>query len=348
MRTIKNMSPTTFAKILPTIAFVIPLAILYSLYPASFEATWKGRTYYIFFIWILLLETALNWEALRPKSPRLKSLRTAVLFVMLALPTIYIVVANYTPLNSMIVDASPKFGSNRDAYWAKLMPLTVEYLAFAVALALMLIVMYGLRGMRDLPLSLCLVSIVGLVYLADNLYPYGEFTPFQVFVPITMVLASSVLNFMGYRTMMIMDRTMPVLRVTSPAGVSWQAQVGWPCSGVESLLIYTVIILLFLKRMPISFKLKTAYFIIGAAVTYFINALRIATIFVMAVNSGDWGRFHDYYGQLYSITWIVFYPLIILGSQGLWMKIQSWRTSRRTSTDLTTPKGTPTSPPASP
>lgn len=340
------MNLVKFVRILPIIAFAAPLAILYSLYPASFEATWKGRTYYVFFIWILLLETVLNWEMLKPKSPKFKFLRTTILVVMLGLPTVYIMVANYTQLNAMIVDASPKHGG--DPFWARLMPLTVEYLFFAVAFVLILIVMYGLRGLRDFSLSLCLVGIVGLVYLIDNLYPYGEFTPFQIFVPTTVVLASSILNFMGYRTLMIMGGSMPALQATSPSGVSWQAQVGWPCSGVESLLIYTVIILLFLKRIPVSLKLKTAYFIVGAVVTYFVNALRIATIFVMAINGGDWGRFHDYYGQLYSITWIVSYPLIIMGSRSLWMKIKSWRINQKADGGLTNPKNIPMNPSASP
>jgi len=73
--------------------------------------------------------------------------------------------------------------------------------------------------------------------------------------------------------------------------------------------------------MPISWKAKIGYFAIGAAVTYFINILRIVTIFMIGMNGGDVELFHSFYGPLYSVAWIVSYPLIILGSQSLWRKI---------------------------
>jgi hypothetical protein len=42
---------------------------------------------------------------------------------------------------------------------------------------------------------------------------------------------------------------------------------------------------------------------------------------MIGINGGDIAAFHSLYGPLYSIAWIVSYPLIILGSQSLWHKI---------------------------
>jgi exosortase/archaeosortase family protein len=67
---------------------------------------------------------------------------------------------------------------------------------------------------------------------------------------------------------------------------------------------------------------------LGVVVTYFINVLRIVTIFVIGINGGDWMAFHNIYGQLYSITWIVSYPLLIIGSQMLWAKMRNRRMAR--------------------
>jgi exosortase/archaeosortase family protein len=114
-------------------------------------------------------------------------------------------------------------------------------------------------------------------------------------------------------------------RTASVAGFG----IAWPCAGIESLIIYTVTILIFLKGSNFSWKQRAAYFSIGAIVTYFINVLRIVTIFILGVQYGADSQqvndFHNYYGQLYSITWIVSYPLIIIGSQILWSKIQNHR-----------------------
>ncbi|MCK4433881.1 exosortase/archaeosortase family protein, partial [Candidatus Bathyarchaeota archaeon] len=103
--------------------------------------------------------------------------------------------------------------------------------------------------------------------------------------------------------------------------------IAWPCAGVESLIIYTLVILLFLKESLIPWKQRIVYFAIGAIVTYFINVLRIVTIFVISIpchstQNAVW-RFHNIYGQLYSIAWIISYPLIIIGTRVLWQKIRS-------------------------
>jgi exosortase/archaeosortase family protein len=144
------------------------------------------------------------------------------------------------------------------------------------------------------------------------------------------MLAEKILNLMGYKTSLILGGSMPILYVRTPGAAYWQAgaSIAWPCSGVESLIIYTVVIVLFLRTTIPSWKQKIIYFTIGAIITYLINILRIVTIFVIAVNTGGVGSpeaqsFHNYYGQLYSIVWIVSYPLIIIGSRTLWTKIRN-------------------------
>jgi exosortase/archaeosortase family protein len=142
---------------------------------------------------------------------------------------------------------------------------------------------------------------------------------------------------MGYNTVLTtqtdpLQGTLPLLTATDPNNPMRSATfaVAWPCAGIESLLIFTVVTLLFLKRMPISWKAKIGYFAFGAAVTYLINILRIVAFFPIGMNYGVDSEqvklFHFYYGPLYAIAWIVAYPLIILGSQSLWHKLKKSRT----------------------
>jgi len=77
-----------------------------------------------------------------------------------------------------------------------------------------------------------------------------------------------------------------------------------------------------LKKANIPWFHKIVYFTIGAIVAYFINILRIVTIFLIGLNKGDVWAFHDYYAQLYSALWIVSYPLIIIGRRILWSKYE--------------------------
>ena len=41
------------------LSFAIPFAVLFGLDPQSFNATWKGRTFYLFFLWLIFLELIL-------------------------------------------------------------------------------------------------------------------------------------------------------------------------------------------------------------------------------------------------------------------------------------------------
>jgi len=315
-------------KLLPLVAFAMPLFWLYLLDAGSFELMWKGRTFQLFFIWLIVLELILSWETIQPnKIGRLTSAKTLALIAALLLPTVYVVLSNYLGLNAAIAEASRQSGVT----WWESMALSTEYLVFSVFFCLMLFVQFGKRGLKDLSVPAFFLGIVGALYTLDNIFPYGQFTPFQLLVPTTATLAANVLNLMGYQTSLTTTGNVPRLTATDPANPLRTAtfDIAWPCAGIESLLIFTVVALLFLKRIPISWKAKTVYFAVGAAFTYLINILRITAIFTIGMNGGDVQSFHFYYGPLYSIAWIVSYPLIILGSRSLWRKIAEKRGSKK-------------------
>jgi thaumarchaeosortase len=322
--------------LLPLFSIIAPFAILYfyqdTAYPPyptlynpekytnTFEATWKGRTFYLFFLWLFALEMIFGWEELKTIKYKLESITTVILILALILPTIYVIAANFYGINRTILELAYQKGA--EEYSARWIPLSTEYLVFTVLFALIVLVEYGISGLMNYSISITFLGIIGLIYTIDNLYPNGQFTPFQILVPTTAILAARVLNLMGYQTTFLATHEgMPHLQVNN----SWDAFIAWGCSGIDSLIIYSVTILLFLKKSAIPTKQRIIYFVIGAAVTYFINILRIATIFIIGVNGGDWETFHNFYGQLYSITWIISYPLIIIGSRVLWSKIRSWK-----------------------
>jgi thaumarchaeosortase len=312
----------TLLKLLPLLAFAVPLLWLYLLHPASFELMWKGRTFQLFFVWLIALELILSWENIQPSRIAKPFSTRNIAFVMaLLLPTVYVALSNYLGLNVAIADAARQSGVT----WADSMPLSTEYLVFTALFCLMVFLQFGKKGIMDFSVPAFFLGAVGALYTIDNVYPYGQFTPFQLLVPTTATLAAAVLNAMGYQTSLTTAGSMPRLTASDPANPLRTAtfDIAWPCAGIESLLIFTVVALLFLKRMPISLKAKIGYFAIGAAVTYLINILRIVAIFTIGMNGGDVQTFHFYYGPLYSIAWIVAYPLIILLSQNLWRKITS-------------------------
>ena len=245
----------------------------------------------------------------------------AAFVVAFVLPTIYVISEYYFGLNAAIANFAQTSGV---PFWYS-MPLAVEYLAFSALFFINIFLFLGSKGLKGFALPGFFAALVGVIYTIDNVFPNGQFTPFQLLVPTTAGLAAKVLGWMGYATSMSSQNGMPVLQATGPAG-SATFSIAWPCAGIESLLIFTAVSLLFLQQMHISWKAKVGYFAVGASVTYFINVMRIVTIFTIGaqygVNSSQVDMFHFYYGPLYAIAWIVSYPLIILLSQGIWRKIK--------------------------
>jgi len=274
----------------------------------------------------MALEFILSWENIKPKISKHNKTGLLAVAIVLLLPTLYVVSEYYFGVNSAIANAAVQNG----VAFPYSMPLAVEYLVFSVLLCLTAFLYFGKKGLTGFALPALFVGLVGVIYTIDNVFPYGEFTPFQLLVPTTAMLAAGVLGLMGYATLLGTENGMPTLQVTGPLGTA-KFSIAWPCAGIESLLIFTAVALLFLQQMPISWKAKVGYFAVGAAVTYFINVLRIATIFTIGtefgINSNQVQMFHYYYGPLYSIAWIVSYPLIILASQGLWRKIKSGKSA---------------------
>lgn len=308
------------------LSFVVPFSILYVLDPPLFEATWIGRTFYLFFLWLVILEIILSWDNLQNiKLKKVKSPRTVLFLIVLTLPTLYVVWANYFGLNEIIRNLALQ--NNMPWGDALLMRVPVEYLVFSLLFALMVPLAYGINGLRTFSVSTAFLGIIGTLYAIDTMY-HGTFTLFQVLVPATTVLSANVLNMMGYKTTISLTHdptngTIPVLIASNANGGLAKFGIAWSCSGIESLLIYTVVMALFLKPSAIRWIYKIPLFVTGAFITYFINILRIVNIFVIQLNGGNYQEFHDYYGPLLSVLWITSYPLIIMGIHALSARFRS-------------------------
>ena len=300
-------------------SFIFPILMLYVLDPNSFNYTWKGRTLYLFFLWLLFLELILDWEKLIQKNlASLKKSKIVAISITASIPSVYVICVNLLGLNSMLIELGKQIGT----YWHHDWPLSLEYLVFTIFFTATIWLAYEVDGLKQFSTSLCLLGAIGTIYMIDTFYPYGAFTPFQAFVPLTASSAARVLNWMGYKTFFMPYQVQgtPVLYVSGSSG-SVGFGIGWPCAGVQSLFIYTCVILLFFKKSTIPMIQKIIYFIIGAIGTYIINILRIVSIYVIAINQGDWRTFHDYYGELYSITWIIAYLIIIILSRAIPTKL---------------------------
>ncbi len=335
-----NQAKDKLPILLVLLSFTLPFCILFYVDPASFSRTWWGRTYYLFFLWLIVLEMILDWERITQQKINLRlSRRTLLLIGFSILPLTYVIVVYFAGLESVLLQMVEWLGiplapvprpSWTGAEWV----LSLEYLVFTVLFAAIVLLSFGKEGLKTFSSSLLFVGAIGIVYMVDTLYPFGHFAPLQAFVPFTASLAAVVLNFLGYQTAFASQyEGTPVLAAYDSSGrFLVQYAVGWPCAGVQSMLIYTFVMLLFLKRTPIPSLHRIVYFAVGAIVTYGINIIRIVAIYMTYINNLSQGRdaarvaadlFHTYYGGLLSMSWIVAYPLLIIGTRMLWSRMRN-------------------------
>jgi exosortase/archaeosortase family protein len=228
---------------------------------------------------------------------------------------------------TMIFDLGQYLGVNepldRESLLTFHWPLSFEYFVLWSSFALAVIFAYGLLGLKTFSISISLLGVITAAYMINTLYPSELSVHLLITFP-TAALSAAVLNMLGYNVSMIFpsfDYTRPGYPLPAitirPKGAffpSYSALIDWPCSGVHSLILFVLIILVFFKRFELSSFRKAVYFICGFFGTYFVNVLRVASILVIGLNSGDKAArtFHDTYGELYFLAWMLLYLLLII------------------------------------
>ena len=325
---VKFKSSSAHVKVLLVfLSILVPFALLYGINAKSFDQIYNGRAYYLFFAWLVILVFAFDWKKYSTEPSSISNKNKIAFGIALTLPTFYVIACTFFGLNVFIMNMG-KLGGIIPP-WLNDLPLSVEFMVFALLFGAIFFAAYRRKGLSDFSIVVALLAAVGVINLLTILYPYaGEFkqsfTPFQILVPSTTNLSSDVLNLMGYKTMILNSADYAPTLIVSNGYSNYGAQIAWPCAGIDSLIIYSIVMLLFLMRTDFSRIQKVVYFAFGAVITYFINVLRIVTIFLIGLSGDIAGvsAFHGFYGQFYSTLWIVSYILLIVGSRILWNKLR--------------------------
>ena len=307
------------------VCFTVPIILLVildylnieSFWPINdrflFNETWKGRMFYLFFIWLLFLESIIDLERIVEKRPK-NRFRILTVFICASVPLIYILGVNFFGINQAVVKLGLDIGIGSDPYFIFLSwPLSLEYLVFFISFLIAIFLAYKTDGMKTFSISLSLLGVMGLVYTVDTYYPEGMLKPLQMLALPAAACAAALLEILGYN-FTLRYQPGPGSLPTIYMGGFQPVGIVWSCAGVHSLLLYLLIILLLFKRSNISGFRKLVYFIVGAVCTYFVNILRIASYFVIRESSGQNAAqsFHNSIGELYFIFWMFAYILLII------------------------------------
>lgn len=289
-----------------------------------FELTWKGRMFLLVFLWIALIESAMDWNKFVDEKPKNRYIIIASLICAL-IPTLYIVAVNFFGLDLTVLQIGHDVfgvlsvrGMNEPWDFLHLhWPISCEYIVFAVFFISAVLLAYKTKGLKSLSISFALLAGIGVAYMVDTVFPFGIFRPLQTFALPTAAVAAGILDLLGYAVSMTFpvysgDSRLPSLTVRA-GGQTASVGIAWACAGVQSLLLYMLIIFVFFKKSDISSFRKLSYFVIGLFATFFVNVARVIAIIFVMLNEGNAAGmvFHDTYGEMFSVIWIFLYILLI-------------------------------------
>ncbi len=291
----------------------------------SFDVTWKGRLFYLVFLWFLVIESATEWQRITDSQPRNRRLIVASLICAI-IPIIYILATNFFGLDLELLKIGRytigihSLGSSGEPsdFLHLQWPLSLEYMVFAVFFMSAVILAYKPKGLKVFSISFALLGGIAVAYMIDTIFPFGVFRPLQEMTLPTAATTAALFDILGYNVMLTYPvhsgaSLLPSLTV-SMGGKTASVAIAWACAGVHSLLLYVLVILVFFKRTNISSFRKLSYFIIGLFGTFFANVLRVFSIIIVMMQYGQEAGmvFHNSYGELYGFTFIFSFILIIV------------------------------------
>jgi len=279
-----------------------------------FERTWKGRLFYLIAVWLIFIESLFGAKIEEEREViDWKSCLISIVFALI--PLFYVISVNFWGFDKFVYDLGKSLGSSfLEDGW----PLAVEYFVFGVCYAISLVVVYRNRTLNVYGIPLTIIFGWGAFYMLDNFYPYQAFKPFQFLTVPTAGFAVSFLYLIGLTPVMNFDPSWDAPVVTlmelDPYGMNPAAVIMWPCAGVHSLFLYSVIMLFFLKDLVMSHVKKFSYFLVGFIGTYFVNVFRIVSWFLVHLYYGGEAAefFHNNIGELYFFGWMLLYLAIIV------------------------------------
>jgi len=317
-------------------SFILPISMLYLSNSSSFESVWKGRAPYLIFLWLLFLELALAWK----KLPN-KSLNITTIALTTAVPNYLIGIFAFA-LNNEIMELGKLVRVPYQEHGEWLLEgwgLSVEYVVLTVCFVVSVLLLYRIDGLKFFSISTFFLAATSCFYMIDTFIPFGLLNILQGFVPLIASSAAGILNWLGYATRVLSPERILELYKTDPKGM-WGLDVhglntlvliAWGCAGVQSLFIYTFVILFFVKGASISLRRKALYVTIGAIGTFLVNLLRIVSICLIGVHISPEAlkMFHEYYGELFFIVWIIVYFLMIIYGSRILTKLVAFASKLR-------------------
>ena len=287
-----------------TIILIAPILFSIFEYPNSFSLSWnQGRGGFLFAMAFIVAE-------LIGVNQNISRKRVFTVIGLSALTIVYFIALSLG-LKDAIIAAAPYYKVNLIYSWTWMW----DFVVMAIYVISSLVILYGSRWYK--------IASAGAIYLAgsaiilslDAFFPYDTLGPLQYIVPFYLQIDQYMIRFINDHIMNV-GSTIPVtangnLLMLNGLHGPFALKVFWPSAGVQSIIIYSLVMLAFLLKMDIPFRRKLVYFGFGIIGTASVNVIRIISLSLFALmittDIKQWEAFHSLAGEIMFLPWLGVY-----------------------------------------
>jgi len=311
-------------ELLPVWFLVSPVVCLAVIDPASFGVFWFwgeqiGRAGFVFLVLLVLWE----WYDSRRQLVTRRGKWRIVAAVAVTIPLFFYYferVVNHEWTASLRVLLTSHFGVSEKAPLSFL--LAMDYLLYAFYSIFIVALFYGPRSISLMVTPAIYAAGSGILDLMDAFYPEDSLAFMQVWVYLIWDVVAGILYLLGFHTVTAGSVAPPSIQLAGNQLSLWgykgfiRILIFWPSSGVVSMIMYSLILIIIMIKLNAPRRRKLAYAVAGALGTYLANVFRI-TLIVLYVTyvSLDVKTFHDAIGEVIFLTWIVVFLWFVVSRE---------------------------------
>jgi len=289
----------------------VPILFLFAVAPQTFELSWAGfgklgRAGLLFVLFFLAFDL-LDFE--KGKISWTKRQKVATALVVAAATVYFVEVGLGQELTNFIYSIGRSLGASGDVSNSFLM--ATDYIAMSIYLPTLTAVVFSIGAIKRAVTPIVFSLGMLLFYMLDAFFPYGSLGPLQFWANFIVAGVAFLAKVFG----------LPIYGFTNHLTINglhgyYRLVVYWPSVGVQSILIYSVVMIVIAAKLQAPAVRKFIYAAVGIAGTVFLNVVRIFTIsyygYVYATSGQQLDAFHNAIGEVLFPIWIVVFLVLIL------------------------------------
>jgi len=189
--------------------------------------------------------------------------------------------------------------------------MATDFIVDTIYIAILSVTLFTLGVIRRIITPLVFGLGMLLFYLLDAFLPYGSIGPLQFWANFIVAGVALLANLFK----------LPIYGVTNHLTIDgvygqYRLVVYWPSVGVQSMLIYSVVMIAVAAKLQAPRIRKVVYAAVGVVVTVLLNVVRVFSIayygYAYATSGQQLDAFHNTIGEVLFLIWITAYLFLII------------------------------------